>query len=100
VLARQVLAETGTFLGIAIAKLANLYAPQVVMLGGPVSQAWPFFIEPLREEIRRHTLDLLARHVRLEQSALGSDAGPVGAATMISRQLNDLIERPELHATA
>lgn len=100
VLAGRVLAEMGAFLGIAIATLVNLYAPQIVVLGGPVSQAWPFFIEPLRERVHRHALGLLARDLRLEQSVLGSDAGPVGAATMISAQLNELLERPKPHTRA
>jgi glucokinase-like ROK family protein len=99
-LARQILAETGTFLGIAIGALINLYNPQMVVLGGPVSQAGPFLIEPLREQVRRHSLSLLAQDVRLELSMLGNDAGPVGAATMVSGQLNDLLEWPEFHATA
>ncbi len=99
-LAKEILAETGVFLGIAIATVVNLYAPQMVVLGGPVSQAWPFFIEPLRKEVQRRTLSLLADNLRLEQSALGSDAGPVGAATMVSGQLNDLLKWPEPHSSA
>jgi N-acetylglucosamine repressor len=99
-LARQIWAETGAFLGMAIGALINLTNPQMVVLGGPVSQAGPFLIDPLREQVRRHSLSLLAQDVRLELSTLGSDAGPLGAATLVSGQLNDLLEWPEFPSIA
>ena len=91
-LAKEVLAETGTFLGIAIGTLINLYNPQMVVLGGPVSRAGPFLMDTLCEEAQARSLHLLSQDVRFEMSVLGQDAGPVGAATMISRQLNDLLD--------
>jgi glucokinase-like ROK family protein len=91
-LAREVLAETGAYLGIAIGTLINLYNPQMIVLGGPVSRAGSFLLDPLREEAERRSLNLLFEDVRFELSQLGHDAGPIGAATMISRQLNDLLD--------
>jgi len=94
-LAKEVLAETGTYLGIAIGTLINLYNPEMIVLGGPVSRAGAFLMDPLQEEARRRSLDLLSEEVQFELSTLGDDAGPVGAATMISRQLNDLLDWSE-----
>jgi len=91
-LAKDVLAETGAFLGIAIGTLINLYNPQMVVLGGPVSRAGPFLMDSLCREAEHRSLHLLSQDVRFEMSVLGQDAGPVGAATMISRQLNDLLD--------
>jgi glucokinase-like ROK family protein len=91
-LAKEVLTETGTYLGLAVGTLLNLYNPQMVVLGGPVSRAGKFLLDPLREEAQRRSLGLLAQDVRFEVSVLDRDAGPIGAATMISRQLNDLLD--------
>jgi hypothetical protein len=49
-------------------------------------------MDTLCEEAQRRSLNLLAQDVRFELSVLGQDAGPVGAATMISRQLNELLD--------
>jgi glucokinase-like ROK family protein len=96
--AREALSETGTWLGIAAGTLINLYNPQMIVFGGPVSDAGPFFIDALREEAQRRSLDLLYGGVRIEFSALRSDAGAVGAATMISRQLNALLDWSEVRS--
>lgn len=80
--ALEALEEAGTYLGLALANLVNLVNPRMVVLGGPIADIGEPFLEPVRREVRRRALwDALAG-LEIVPSALGDDAGPIGAAAL------------------
>ncbi|HEY6010621.1 MAG TPA: ROK family protein [Nitrospirota bacterium] len=78
--ARRVMKEMGSLLGIGIANLINIFNPQMIVLGGGVKDAWDLFIGSTREEIMRRAFLVPAERTEIVPSRLGDDAGMVGAA--------------------
>ncbi len=79
-LALDLLAETGRILGIAIGSIGNFLNPEVVILGGGLSNAGTLLFDPLRAEVRKHAFAEVAETLRIVPAALGDDAGVLGAA--------------------
>ena len=68
-------------LGAGIASVVNLISPEVVVIGGGVTQALgDSFIERIWEIAQRYILPGAANGVRCVAAALGDDAGIVGCA--------------------
>jgi predicted NBD/HSP70 family sugar kinase len=86
-LARDVLWETGRYLGLGIANVVNLYDPELVVVGGSTLQAGDLILEPAIETARRRAVTGMAEEVQIVQGKLGEDAGAVGAAALVLRGL-------------
>ncbi len=88
-LARTVVEEAGTYLGLALANVINLINPQRIVLGGPVIQLGVPLLEAVQREIRRRALwDALAQ-LSIMPSQLGDEAGAMGAAALILDNIVD-----------
>jgi glucokinase len=81
-LAIAVMHEMGRALGIGIANLINIFNPEMVVIGGGVKEAWPLFIEAVRDEVRKRAFEYPAERTQIVPSVLGDDAGMVGAAAV------------------
>jgi glucokinase len=79
--AREVVAVIGRRLGVAFANLANIFDPDVIVVGGGVLAAGELLLEPAREEMRSRALPPM-NGTRVTGAELGEDAGMIGAATM------------------
>ena len=79
-LARRILAETGRYLGIAIANLINIFNPECMILGGGVAGAHTFLLPEIQKEIDNRAFKLPAHTVVIEISKMGNKAGVLGAA--------------------
>jgi glucokinase len=64
----------------AAANLAHVFTPQVIVLGGGVSQAGDLLVEPLRAFVAQHGPALRSDAIAVVTADLGDDAGLVGAA--------------------
>jgi glucokinase len=80
--ARLAVAETVEVLSMGIASLIGVLNPEVVVLGGGVMQAPDLFLEPIRAAVRRWAQPIALRQCRIEPTALGADAGVLGAARL------------------
>jgi len=80
VAARRVLEEVGSNLGRGVASMISLLNPEVVVLGGGLAAAGALIVAPLRRAVKLWAQPLAARHVRIRLSALGDEAGILGAA--------------------
>jgi glucokinase len=86
-LAREVVAHAGRHLGAALASLANIFDPDVFVIGGGVSIVGDLMLDPAREELRTRALPPQnERPVKLAE--LGPDAGMIGAAAMALIELD------------
>jgi glucokinase len=80
-LAQRVLAATGRYLGVGLVNLANLFNPEVIVIGGGLAQAGNYLLEPARAWLERKRLRMRpVVEVRLAQ--LGAVSGVVGAALL------------------
>jgi len=91
-LAFRVLQEAASYIAIGLADLVNLLNPRLIIFGGALFRAAPHLLsDPLRRVIRQRSLEKSANDVQLKVSALGGEAGALGASRVISvRALEDL----------
>jgi glucokinase len=80
--ARSVLRRAGRALGIGLSNIANVFDPEVIVLGGGVVQSGEPFLGPARDEIARMSDAQRRRPLRIVLASLGGDAGIVGAAAL------------------
>ncbi|MGR3302266.1 MAG: ROK family protein [Candidatus Scalindua sp.] len=85
----KIIKETGVILGIAIANLANLLNPEMVVLFGGVTNLGENLIGPLKEEVKRRAFKKATESLRIELSQLGDNSGILGAAKNILSQLQN-----------
>jgi glucokinase len=85
--ARQVVATIGRNLGVALASLANIFNPDVIVIGGGVSAAGDLLLGPAREELRSRALRPM-NETPVKVAELGGDAGMIGAAAMALAELD------------
>jgi glucokinase len=78
--ARQVMKDMGSMLGIGIANLINIFNPNMIVIGGGVKDAWDLFIGATHEEIMKRAFQVPAERTEIVPSLLGDDAGMIGAA--------------------
>ncbi len=75
------LAEIGRLLGIAIGSMANIFDPDVVIVGGGFgAAAGDLVLEPARRAAACEALQPADAQLRIVQAALGDEAGLIGAA--------------------
>jgi glucokinase len=79
-IARKVMKDMGSMLGIGIANLINIFNPHMIVIGGGVKDAWDLFIGATNEEIMRRAFQVPAERTKIVPSLLGDDAGMIGAA--------------------
>ncbi len=85
--AQEVMSAAGRHLGVGLASFANIFDPDVILIGGGVSAAGDLLLEPAREELRSRALPPMNKTpVRLAE--LGPDAGMIGAAAMALIELD------------
>jgi glucokinase len=82
----EVMALIGRRIGVALSSFANIFDPDLIVIGGGVSAAGELLIEPARQELRSRALPPM-NEVRVVKAELGSDAGMIGAAAMALREL-------------
>ncbi len=74
------LRRVGRYLGIGIANMITVIAPDRVIIGGGIAAAGDLLLDPVRAEIRRRVLTTALGEVTIVTAELGTWAGSIGAA--------------------
>ncbi len=74
-------AEMGMHLGRAIRNILYAYDPSLIILGGSVRHAWPWFSEAMWSEVNKFAFDNSLKHLHIEVSELENSA-ILGAAAL------------------
>jgi glucokinase len=80
--ALEVLWEAGTWLGIGLATFVNVFDPEVIAMGGGVSEAGDLVLEPARRELRLRSCSPARDLVEIRGATLGAKSGMLGAAAL------------------
>ncbi|WP_116244627.1 ROK family transcriptional regulator [Nocardiopsis sp. FIRDI 009] len=75
--------DAGRRLGEALAGAVNLLNPEVIVLGGDLSEAYDHLVAGVREVVFQQCTALATRQLRVVPSALWDDAGVRGCAAMV-----------------
>jgi len=81
--AREVLDETGTIVGVGLSNLIQLYNPEVVIVGGGIAAAGDLLLEPARQVVRTRAKMVPAETAEIVPAQLGDDAGIVGGSVLV-----------------
>ncbi|MDX8045129.1 ROK family transcriptional regulator [Gracilibacillus sp. S3-1-1] len=88
-LAKEVLNETGTYLGIALTNLIHVFNPSAIIIGGGVAKAEAFILQPIKETIRSKAISEQAKNTPVLLASLGEYGSSLGAVALI---LSDIFE--------
>ena len=80
---RQVVAEAGHYLGIAVACLVSTLNVQQVLLAGNVTRLGPPLLEVVQQETGRHALGTLAQNTQVAFGRFGLDVVIWGASALL-----------------
>ncbi len=91
--AQNLLADAGRWLGIGISILINVLNPQLVIVGGEGVQAGKWRLDPMREAIHKHVFNGLADDLEIVIEPSGNETWARGAASLV---LGELFKSPVL----
>ena len=75
----ELLSEIGEKIGKGIAILINIFNPELLILGGILSETGDYIRLPIRSAINKYSLSLVNTDTQLKLSKLGEKAGVIGA---------------------
>lgn len=81
-LAIEVFRRMGVYLGIGLASLINVLNPEIVVIGGGLSNGWDLFEKHMHQQVLERAFPIPARRVKIVRAKCGDDAGLLGAARL------------------
>ncbi|MCL0070736.1 ROK family protein [Dehalococcoidia bacterium] len=82
VTAQAVMQKAGTSLGIAVVSLIHIFDPEVVIIGGGVSNAGELILNPIRQVITERAMPDFRNRARVVRSSLADDSVILGAVAL------------------
>lgn len=78
--ATEIIVQAMSYLGIGMANLVNLFNPEMIVIGGGLTNLGDRLLDPVRRGIALYAFAMLAQQVQVTPARLGDDVGIVGAA--------------------
>ncbi|HEX6963325.1 MAG TPA: ROK family protein, partial [Lacipirellula sp.] len=85
--AKQVLADAGRALAVALGNAVSLLNPERIILGGRFVEAGDLLVVPLRQSLPEFALPELAQNVDIRMAELGGDSTFLGIAARVRSRL-------------
>lgn len=84
-LALEIVRRSGMMVGLGIVTLLHLFNPEIVIVGGGVSNLGELIFAPMREAIQKYSHDpAYYEGLKLERAGLGEDVSIIGAAALVA----------------
>lgn len=83
----DLLEEIGEKLGKQLANIINIFNPELVVIGGTLSAAGDYLLQPIRLAVKKHSLKLVSNDSKIVCSKLYEKAGIIGACMTARRQM-------------
>lgn len=77
--AQEIIAQAGEYLGITIANLINIVNPGMIIVGGGIAKMGDLFLEPIRSSVRKRSLEAAVENLRITAAMLGHRSSSMGA---------------------
>ena len=77
------LEEVARDLAVGIVSLVHVFNPERIIIGGGVGRDWPLLRPVIEPYVRTHAMPVMRERLEIVMSALGGDAGLVGAAARV-----------------
>lgn len=82
VAANAIIQRAGSLIGQMLASVVNFFNPSHVFIGGGITQIGPLFLAAVRQSVYQRSLALSTRHLEIQYTPLGIDAGVTGAGVL------------------
>lgn len=86
--AQQVVELEAKLAGVGIANLLNIFNPEVLIVGGGISEAGEWFIEKISHHALNRAMPAASVNTKIVSAQLGNSAGWLGAGIFAFHQLN------------
>jgi len=94
VLARELIEQAGTALGVGVRNLLHLFNPTVVVIGGGVSRIGPPLWDPMFRVVNADAMMTYREDIHIVPAELGDDMGLIGAALLVHEAETHLSRAP------
>jgi glucokinase len=82
--------ETGKQIGIVLANLANVFNPELIVLGGGLIEGLPLIVEEVARTVKERSLVTVQQNLKIKKSTLGNDGPVIGSALLV---INKFLEQ-------
>ncbi len=83
--------EAGRAMGQGLAGLINIFNPEKIVLGGPLSMAGEYLLPAIKETVKMHVFPEINKQVEIAISPFGPDASLIGAIAIVA---DDVLSHP------
>lgn len=80
--AKEILREALSYLGIAVVNVANTFDPDIIVIGGGVTNGGNVVFEIIEEEMEKRCLKPIFKNCKVKKAKLGGKAGVLGAIAL------------------
>ncbi|MFO7996586.1 MAG: ROK family protein, partial [Dehalococcoidia bacterium] len=81
------IARTGYYVGVGLASLINIFNPELIVIGGGLSNIGDMLFDPAFKVARETTYRETFRAVRFAAAELGRNSGVLGAAVFALQEM-------------
>jgi len=78
----EIIRESGQMVGDVIASLVNFFNPDMIVIGGGLSNLGNLLLSSIRQAVLNRSLPLATRNLEIVFSGIGEDAGVIGAVNL------------------
>jgi glucokinase len=82
-LARAIIQNAAEAIGVGLVNIIHCFNPEIIILGGGVTQMGPMLMEPAQRIIQERAMKFPRESVRVVQAQLGHNVGLIGAGALI-----------------
>jgi len=86
-LAKELIAQISYYVGVGLANLINIFNPELIVIGGGLSNIGDMLLEPAYKLAGERTYKASFNSVRFARAELGRDSGVIGAAAYAFREI-------------
>ena len=84
--ANAIIQRAGNLLGQMLASVVNFFNPSHVFIGGGITHIGPLFLAAVRQSVYQRSLALSTRHLEIQYTPLGAQAGLIGAGVLAMQE--------------
>jgi glucokinase len=90
-LAKELIARTGYYIGVGLANLINIFNPELIVIGGGLSDIGDMLLEPAFKVAGERAYKEAFKAVRFASAELGRNSGVLGAAAFALQEVGKLL---------
>jgi glucokinase len=90
-LAKELIARTGYYIGVGLANLINIFNPELIVIGGGLSNIGDMLLEPALKTAGERAYKEAFQAVRFASAELGRNSGVLGAAAFALQEMRKLL---------